>query len=169
MLRFPASDQLCPDYLGVELGLGEAILVKAIAQCTGRLPAKIKADYKDEGDLGLVAMSSRKSQPTLWKPKPLTVPYVFNKLSEIAKISGASVRPWNAQRYRPRTSSNLSLVCRSVVANAQDWDHQPAVCRLGGRGGKVPDPKFGGQAANQAGGKIGRRRAGKRGRALEKR
>jgi len=35
------------------------LLVKAIAECTGRLPAKIKADYKKEGDLGLVAMVSR--------------------------------------------------------------------------------------------------------------
>lgn len=32
--------------------------MKAIAESTGRLPAKIKADYKKEGDLGLVAMVS---------------------------------------------------------------------------------------------------------------
>ncbi|KAL7410580.1 ATP dependent DNA ligase domain-containing protein [Mrakia frigida] len=81
-------NRLCPDYVGLELGLGEALLVKAIAESTGRLPAKIKADYKKEGDLGLVAMISRKSQPTLWKPTPLTVPFVFNKVTEIAKTSG---------------------------------------------------------------------------------
>lgn len=57
--------QLCPDYIGLELGLGEGILVKAIAECTGRLPAKIKADYKKEGDLGIVAMVSPRSASSL--------------------------------------------------------------------------------------------------------
>ena len=47
--------QLCPDYVGIELGIGESLLLKAIAESTGRSIATIKADLKKEGDLGLVA------------------------------------------------------------------------------------------------------------------
>ena len=50
--------QLSPDYVGVELGIGESLLVKAIAESTGRSLSLIKADLKREGDLGLVAMVS---------------------------------------------------------------------------------------------------------------
>lgn len=47
--------QLCPDYMGVELGIGESLIVKAIAQSTARKPADIKTDLRKVGDLGLVA------------------------------------------------------------------------------------------------------------------
>ena len=50
------SPQLSPDYVGIELGIGESLLVKAIAESTGRSQSVIKAELKDEGDLGLVAM-----------------------------------------------------------------------------------------------------------------
>lgn len=48
--------QLSPDYVGVELGIGESLLIKAIGESTGRGLATVKADLKKEGDLGLVAM-----------------------------------------------------------------------------------------------------------------
>jgi hypothetical protein len=54
--------KLSPDYVGVELGIGESLLVKAIAESTGRSLALIKADLKKEGDLGLVAMVSDSSR-----------------------------------------------------------------------------------------------------------
>ena len=60
-LVFPPSHyilsiQLSPDYVGIELGIGESILIKAIGESTGRGLSVIKADLKREGDLGLVAM-----------------------------------------------------------------------------------------------------------------
>lgn len=48
--------QLSPDYIGIELGIGESILIKAIGESTGRNLNTIKAELKKEGDLGLVAM-----------------------------------------------------------------------------------------------------------------
>lgn len=48
--------QLSPDYVGVELGIGESLLIKAIGESTGRGISTVKADLKKEGDLGLVAM-----------------------------------------------------------------------------------------------------------------
>ena len=44
--------------MGIELGIGESLLVKAIGESTGRSLAVIKADLKREGDVGLVAMAS---------------------------------------------------------------------------------------------------------------
>ncbi|ORX40585.1 DNA ligase [Kockovaella imperatae] len=81
-------NRLCPDYMGIELGIGESLLIKAIAESTGRATTKIKEDLKSEGDLGNVAMMSRNTQPTMFKPKPLTVPGVFKDLTEIANATG---------------------------------------------------------------------------------
>ncbi|KAI0756952.1 ATP-dependent DNA ligase [Daedaleopsis nitida] len=83
-------NRLCPDYVGIELGIGESLLIKAISESTGRSMAVVKADLKKEGDLGLVAMNSKNSQKTLFKPKPLTLPTVFKNLKEIAMSSGHS-------------------------------------------------------------------------------
>lgn len=47
--------------MGIELGIGETLLIKAIAESTGRSNAKIKEDLRKEGDLGKVAMVSRAS------------------------------------------------------------------------------------------------------------
>ncbi|KAG6882338.1 hypothetical protein C0992_012026, partial [Termitomyces sp. T32_za158] len=44
-------NRLSPDYVGIELGIGESLLVKAIAESTGRSIAVIKADLQREGDL----------------------------------------------------------------------------------------------------------------------
>ena len=56
--------------------MGDSLLIKAIAQASGRTPDKVKRDFKDHGDLGDVAMASRGKQGMLSfgaKPKPLTV------------------------------------------------------------------------------------------------
>lgn len=49
-------NRLSPDYEGIELGIGESLLIKAISESTGRKPQSVKEDLKKEGDLGLVAM-----------------------------------------------------------------------------------------------------------------
>ncbi|CAE6425861.1 unnamed protein product [Rhizoctonia solani] len=81
-------NRLAPDYTGIELGIGESLLIKAIGESTGRKIDAIKDELKKEGDLGLVAMNSRAMQKTLLKPKPLTLPFVFKSLLEIAKSTG---------------------------------------------------------------------------------
>ncbi|KIL70848.1 hypothetical protein M378DRAFT_155782 [Amanita muscaria Koide BX008] len=83
-------NRLCPDYVGIELGIGESLLIKAIGESTGRSLSVVKADLKREGDLGLVAMNSKASQKTLFKPKPLTLSFVFANLKEIAMTAGHS-------------------------------------------------------------------------------
>lgn len=81
-------NKIAPDYDGLELGVGATILMKAVAGATGRSVPAIKMSLEEIGDLGEVAQQSREKQPTMFKPKPLTVPHVFKTLKEIASFSG---------------------------------------------------------------------------------
>ncbi|TPX42474.1 hypothetical protein SeMB42_g05004 [Synchytrium endobioticum] len=99
-------NRLSPEYEGKELGIGESILIKAIAVATGRPVAKIKADLETVGDLGKVAQSSRSSQQTMFKPKPLTVSHVFNTLKEISEISGG-----NSQAKKIAKMNSMLVAC----------------------------------------------------------
>ncbi|EAS35439.3 DNA ligase I, ATP-dependent (dnl1) [Coccidioides immitis RS] len=81
-------NKLAADYAGIELGIGESLIMKAIGESTGRSLAVIKADQHEIGDLGLVAAKSRSNQPTMFKPKPLTVRGVHESLLAIAKMQG---------------------------------------------------------------------------------
>ncbi|KAL1306817.1 hypothetical protein AAFC00_005474 [Neodothiora populina] len=80
--------KLAADYAGIELGIGESLIMKAIGDSTGRSLKIIKEDQQKIGDLGLVAAKSKGSQPTMFKPKPLTVRGVHEQLLAIAKIEG---------------------------------------------------------------------------------
>ncbi|KAL4069635.1 ATP-dependent DNA ligase [Scleroderma yunnanense] len=104
-------NRLSPDYVGVELGIGESLLIKAIGESTGRSLATVKAELKKEGDLGLVAMNSKNSQKTLFKPKPLTVPFVFTNLREIALSTGHS-----SQAKKVSIITKLLAACQDMEA-----------------------------------------------------
>ena len=80
--------KLAADYAGIELGIGESLIMKAIGESTGRSLNIIKSDQKTIGDLGLVAAKSRSNQPTMHRPKPLTVRSVHEGLMAIAIIEG---------------------------------------------------------------------------------
>ncbi|KAG5438182.1 hypothetical protein PCANB_003033 [Pneumocystis canis] len=86
--RLDISSYVSSDYEGLELGIGESLLIKAIGESTGRNITKIKEDYREYGDLGLVAMNSRINQPTMFSSTTLTVSSVFKSLKEIATTSG---------------------------------------------------------------------------------
>jgi DNA ligase 1 len=96
-------NRISPDYEGLELGIGESLLVKAIAESSGRSIAQVKNDLEKTGDLGDIAQvldaspklkqKSKGAQPTMFKPSPLTVPGVFKSLKEIATTTGQSVYP----------------------------------------------------------------------------
>ncbi|KAJ3937789.1 MAG: hypothetical protein NXY57DRAFT_5919 [Lentinula lateritia] len=114
-------NRLSPDHIGIELGIGESLLIKAISESTGRSLAMIKADLKKEGDLGLVAMNSKNSQKTLFKPKPLTVAFVFSNLREIASSSGHSSQ-----------AKKVSIITK-LLAACQDFEAKYIVRSLEGK------------------------------------
>lgn len=81
-------NKVAADYAGIELGIGESLIIKAISETTGRTLADTKADHHKIGDLGLVAAKSRSNQRTMFKPKPLTVRGVHEGLLAIASLQG---------------------------------------------------------------------------------
>ena len=89
---FLMINKLAADYAGIELGIGESLIMKAIGEATGRSLSVIKQDQNEIGDLGLVAAKSRSTQPTMFKPKPLTVRGVFDSLMAIATVQGSGAQ-----------------------------------------------------------------------------
>jgi len=85
------SNTLSPAYEGLELGIGDSLLVKAVCEATGRKKDAVEDDYNSNGDLGTVALLSRASQKTLSfaaKPKPLKCIEVLEQLRNISKTKG---------------------------------------------------------------------------------
>ncbi|KAI3826449.1 hypothetical protein L1987_00497 [Smallanthus sonchifolius] len=82
------ANRIAPAHEGLELGLGDASIIKALAEACGAKETHIKKQYKELGDLGLVAKASRSSQSLMRKPQPLTVAKVFDTFRVIAKESG---------------------------------------------------------------------------------
>lgn len=95
-----ASNKLAPQFEGVELGIGDMIMQKAIMEATGKSLKNLKAEYKKMGDLGLVAQASIKTIRTLVAPKPLTVMAVFENLKAIAAERGNSSQKKKQDRIR---------------------------------------------------------------------
>jgi len=83
-----ASNSIAPQHEGVDLGIGDATLIKALAEATGRKESAVKVDYKNEGDLGIVAMMSRSTQKTMFAPPKLTIAGVLKEFRAIATTEG---------------------------------------------------------------------------------
>ncbi|KAM9224791.1 DNA ligase 1 isoform 3-T3 [Dugong dugon] len=81
---------LGPPQQGLELGVGDGVLLKAVAQATGRQLESIRAEAAEKGDVGLVAESSRTTQRIMLPPPPLTASGVFAKFRDIARLAGSA-------------------------------------------------------------------------------
>uniref|UniRef100_A0A9I9E0W5 DNA ligase n=1 Tax=Cucumis melo TaxID=3656 RepID=A0A9I9E0W5_CUCME len=82
------ANKIAPAHEGLELGIGDASIIKALSEAFGRTEAQVKKQYKELGDLGLVAKASRSSQSMMRKPDALTIAKVFDTFRLIAKESG---------------------------------------------------------------------------------
>ncbi|KAJ2486491.1 ATP-dependent DNA ligase Cdc17 [Coemansia sp. RSA 2050] len=82
--------KIAPDHEGIELGIGEATLIKSIATATGKQASRVKQEQQELGDLGQVVQRGKSGQRTMFKPKPLSISKVFTTFREIAMTSGSS-------------------------------------------------------------------------------
>uniref|UniRef100_A0A8C5ZGG4 DNA ligase n=1 Tax=Marmota marmota marmota TaxID=9994 RepID=A0A8C5ZGG4_MARMA len=83
-------NRLGPPQQGLELGIGDSVLLKAVAQATGRQLETVRAEVAEKGDVGLVAESSRSTQRLMLPPPPLTTSGVFAKFRDIARLAGSA-------------------------------------------------------------------------------
>ncbi|XP_018057253.1 PREDICTED: DNA ligase 1 isoform X2 [Atta colombica] len=104
-------NQLAPAYEGVEFGIADTNLMKAIAQCTGRTLAQIRTDVQEVGDLGIIAENSKSNQRTMFQPAPLTVPNVYSRLMEIAQMTGHASLSKKLDKIQ-----TLFVACRNIEA-----------------------------------------------------
>ncbi len=88
--------KLYPDFVGIELGLAEKMVARAVALTAGIAAREVDSEYKKMGDIGLAAekILLGKRQVTLFdyapesKDQELTVETVYQSLEKIAKTSG---------------------------------------------------------------------------------
>lgn len=112
MVIYLMVNRLGPDYIpGLELGLGETLLLKALAQSTGREVAQLRKEYHVEGDIGVIAQKSRSKQRVMFKPKRLTVFEVWKGLNDIAKAEGS-----NSQQRKIGIINKLLTACEGEEA-----------------------------------------------------
>jgi DNA ligase-1 len=85
------QEQLLPSFKGIEIGMAEKMVEKAIAKASGKKQEEIEKLYKKLGDLGLVAeevLKSKKISTLLVKQERLSINEVYDALLKIANISG---------------------------------------------------------------------------------
>jgi len=85
------QEQLLPSFKGIEIGMAEKMVEKAIAKASGKKQEEIEKLYKKLGDLGLVAeevLKSKKISTLLVKQEGLSINEVYDALLKIANISG---------------------------------------------------------------------------------
>ncbi len=82
--------KLHPDFEGIELGMAEKTVSKAVQRAFGTDPSEIQSLLRRTGDLGDVAshLSGRRRQDSLFSEK-LTVKKVYDELDSVARTTGA--------------------------------------------------------------------------------
>lgn len=113
-VTYIAFNQVHPVYDGLELGVGDSLLIKAVCEATGRKKDVVEEDYEREGDLGVVALASRSSQKTLSfaiKPKLLTASQVLEQFRAITLIKGDK-----AQARKVELMKGLLVRCQGQEA-----------------------------------------------------
>jgi len=82
--------KLYPDFTGVEIGVADKLVIKSLAQVSGKTEEGIAKIFNKTGDLGKTAeeILQKKSQLTLFH-RPLTVDIVYTSFDKMAKATGS--------------------------------------------------------------------------------
>jgi len=82
------EEQLLPPWSGLETGMADKMVAKAIVKASGRSDKEVLDSYKKMGDLGLVVEKVGGKQATLFHKKLLNVSDVYHEFVKIAQVSG---------------------------------------------------------------------------------
>ena len=88
-LVYITQGKLGPDYLGIELGVADELIMAALSRISGTDMEHIQSEYAKYGDLGAVSknLMGSKSQGSLFN-EDISVSGLHEKLLSISKISG---------------------------------------------------------------------------------
>ena len=88
-IMYLIQGKLYPDYEGIELGLADKMVIRAIASSSGKGTGEIERIYRETGDLGDTAGQAlnSKGQSTLFSEQ-MTVERVYSTFDKIARTSG---------------------------------------------------------------------------------
>jgi DNA ligase-1 len=88
-LTYLTQGKLYPDYMGIEIGVGEKLAIKAISMASGRNENQVNELYRKLGDLGSAAEEALagKKQVSLFSEQ-LSVGMVYDTFDKIAKTTG---------------------------------------------------------------------------------
>src|SRR3990170_3486698 len=88
-LVYLTQGKVHPDYMGVELGLAEKLVIRVLATATGIDEPRITGMWKEKGDLGIVAEDTIEGRrQRALGAEPLTLSKVYTNLDEIARAAG---------------------------------------------------------------------------------
>lgn len=110
-LAYLCEGRLLPAFAGVEIGMGERLVARAIAIAAGVEEREVTARYKRLGDLGSVAEELLKSR----RQKGLTVTQAYAAMLEIARTSGPGSVEGKAQKLAALLGRTSSRAARYIV------------------------------------------------------
>jgi DNA ligase 1 len=100
--------KLYPDYEGIELGLAEKMVLRALSQSIAGLDTdSLSKAYRETGDLGdaaskIISAKKNKNQVALFPSEKMTVEHVYLTLDKIARTAGSG-----SQELKIRLVSSL--------------------------------------------------------------
>ncbi|GAB5357723.1 hypothetical protein AAMO2058_000398900 [Amorphochlora amoebiformis] len=104
-------NKLAPQYHGIELGIGNAVLFKALSEATGTNIKLLKKELGEIGDLGIIAQNRRNKQRTMFPLPPLSAVGVFKNLVKIAKTTGK-----NSGQVKKDLIKKMLVACKDSEA-----------------------------------------------------
>jgi DNA ligase-1 len=110
-LAYLCEGRLLPAFAGVEIGMGERLVARAIAIAAGIEEREVIARYKRLGDLGSVAEDLLKSR----RQKGLTVTQAYAAMLEIARTSGPGSVEGKAQKLAALLGRTSPCAARYIV------------------------------------------------------
>ena len=119
-LAYLTQGQVHPDYVGIELGLAEKLVIRVLATATGLPRDRVTALWKEKGDLGLVGEDAiRSRQQRALTAEPLSLAKVYGNLDEIARASGTGSQERKVQLLvdllQSATPKEAKYIVRIVV------------------------------------------------------
>ncbi|MBX5478881.1 MAG: ATP-dependent DNA ligase [Pyrinomonas methylaliphatogenes] len=110
-LAYLCEGRLLPAFAGVEIGMGERLVARAIAIAAGVEEREVTARYKRLGDLGSVAEELLKSR----RQRGLTVTQAYAAMLEIARTSGPGSVEGKAQKLAALLGRTSPRAARYIV------------------------------------------------------